>query len=94
MLSMPDPSEEISSVKVKIEALEIELAKAKEEIPQDRRYLINLGEQLTELRKKENILLTLEVKQFEAFGAKSCVPPAGNSYVFVIFCFKVIQCFF
>ena len=54
--------EEIKKLATKIEALESEIAEANKEVPPHREFLINLGQQLVEARKKKNILLEREQK--------------------------------
>jgi hypothetical protein len=54
---MPGLKKEIVELKKKILALENKIEAAEKEGPKDSPYIINLGQQLTELMKKENILL-------------------------------------
>ena len=55
---------EIKKLTTQIDSLKIKIDAAEKEIPQDRVYIVNLGQQLTatineriELRKEKNILL-------------------------------------
>ena len=69
-------SEEIEALKAKISIVEVRIESAERDVPRDREYIINLGQQLVELRKVEVELRKVEVelRKKENIGKRSFIP--------------------